>query len=188
MQNLLNTRWKERDIGLGERFLHVVGQMNGRGMLHSTVMVQEIYKVACDEFVGSRQTIVLTIIDSLMAGTAKLKEDELMQFAISSLEDRCRSIDGQFRGRAEVSGMLDSGVLKSHIDLASKMDCAVNELKVELIRALDEYQSKNNGNLKDKILNRLLNIPGVAWLVIAIVVVAALVSLASDIVNLFKGN
>lgn len=188
MQNLLNTRWEERDIGLGERFLHVVNQMNGRGMLHSTAMVHEMYKVACDEFVGSRQTIVSTIIDSLMAGTVKPNNDELMKFAVSSLEDRRKSIDGLFRARAGVSGMLDSGTLKGHIDLASKMDGAVNELRVELIRALDEYQSKNDGNLKDKILHRLLNIPVVAWLVIAVVVVAALVSLVSDIVNLLKGE
>lgn len=188
MQNLLKTRWNERDIALGERFLHVVGQMNGRGMLHSTVMVQAMYKVACDEFVGSRQTIVSTIIDSLMAGTVKFNKDEFMSFAISSLEDRREGIDSLFRARAGVSGMLDSGMLRGHIDLASKMDGAVNELRVELIRALDEYQSRNDGNLKDKILHKLLNIPAVAWLVIAVVVVAALVSLVSDIVSLFKGN
>lgn len=188
MHNLLKTRWSERDIGLGERFLHVVAQMNGRGMLHSTVMVEAMYKVACDEFVGSRQIIVSTIIDSLMAGTVKLNKDELIKFAIRNLEDRSKSIDGQFRARAGISGMLDSGMLKGHINLASKMDSAVNELRVELIRALDEYQSKNDGNLKDKILHRLLNIPAVAWLVIGVVVVAALVSLASDIVSLFKGN
>lgn len=188
MQNLLISRWKERDIALGERFLHVIGEMNKRGILHSTIMVQQMYKVACDEFVGSRQTIVSTIIDSLVAGTTKFNKDELMTFAIGSLEDRQRSIDRQFRERAKVSGMLDSGMLRGHIDLASKTDAAVNELRVELIRALDEFQSRKDGNLKDKILNRLLNIPAVAWLVIAVIVAAALVSLIADIVSLFKGN
>ncbi len=188
MQNLLNTRWKDRDVELGKRFLHVTGEMNGRGRLHSTVMVQAMYEVACDEFVGSRQTIVSTVMDSLIAGIVKLNKDELVSFALSSLEDRRRAIDGLFRARAGVSGMLDSGMLKGHIDLASKMDGAVNELKVELIRALDEYQRRDEGNLKDKILHKLLNIPAIAWLVIAVVVVAALVSLISDILGLFNGN
>lgn len=188
MKDLLNTRWKERDLALGERFLHVVGEMNDRGMLHSTVMVQAMYKVSCDEFVGSRQTIVSTIIDSLMAETVKLKKDELISFAISSLEDRNRALDVLFRSRASVYGMLDSGILKGHIDLVSKMDGAVNELRVELIRALDEYQSRKNGNFKDQILNKLLNVPAVAWTVIVILVIAALVSLVLDIVNLLKGS
>jgi len=157
-------------------------------MLHSTILVQEMYKVACDEFVGSRQTIVSTIIDSLMAGTVKLKKDELTNFALNSLEERMQAIDTLLRARAGVSGMLDSSMLKGYIGLASKMDGAANELKVELIRALDEYQNRNEGNLKDKILHKLLNIPAVAWLVIAVVVVAALVSLVSDIVSLVKGN
>lgn len=149
-------------------------------------MVQAMYKVACDEFVGSRHTIVSTIIDSLIAETVKLKKDELINFAIRSLEDRRQAIDGLFRARASVSGMLDSGVLKGQIDLASQMDGAINELKVELIRALDEYQSRKNGNLKDKILHKLLNIPVVAWLVIVVLVLVAVVSLVSDIVSLLK--
>ena len=188
MQNLLKTRWKERDIALQERFLRIVEEMNGRGMLYSTVMVQEMYKVARDEFVGSRQTIVSTIIDSLMAETVRLEKERLMSFAIRSLENRRQAIDGLFRARASVSGVLDSPVLKDHIDLASQMDGAVTEVRVELIRALDEYQSRNDSNHKDRILHKLINIPVVAWLVIVVMVVAALVSFASDIVSLFKGN
>ncbi len=188
MQNLLKTRWEERDIALQERFLRIVEEMNGRGMLHSTVMVQEMYKVACAEFAGSRQTIVSTIIDSLMAETVKFEKDKLMSLAIRSLEDRRQAIDGLFRERAAVSGMLDSPVLKGYIDLASQMDGAVNEVRVELIRAFDGYQSRNDSNHKDKILHKFLNIPAVAWLVIVVVIVGALVSLASDIVSLFKGN
>lgn len=185
MQNLLTTRWKERDLALGERFLQVANQMAGRGMLHSTVMVQAMYRVACDEFVGSRQTIVSTTIDSLMAGTVKLNRDELVQLAMSNLKIRQESIARQFRERAGASGMLNSGTLQGHVDLSSKTEGAVNELRVELIRALDDYQSKNAGNLKDKILHRLLDVPEVAWFFIAFIVVAALVSLVSDIVNLF---
>lgn len=188
MQNLLETRWKERDVVLGKRFLHATSEMNKRGILHSTVTVQEMYRIACDELVGSRHTIVSTIIDSLVTGAVKLNKDQLMGFAISSLEDRVKSIDAKFRERARVSGMLDSGMLKGSIELTSKIDGAIDELRVELICALEDYQSRNNGTLKDKIVHRLLNVPAVAWLVIAVVVSAALVSLVSDIVNIFRGS
>lgn len=144
--------------------------------------------VACDEFVGSRQAIISTVNDSLLLEGVKPNKEELLKFAISSLDERRKAIDGQFRSRAAVSGMLDSAMIKGHVDLASKIDGAVNELKVELVRALDEYQAKDNGNVKDKILHRLLNIPLVAWLVIIVVVIAALVSLISDIVGLINGN
>jgi hypothetical protein len=188
MHELLRTRWQERDIALSARFQAVISQMAGRNMLYSTVLVQELFKVACDEFNGSRQAIVATVIDSLSLGNVKLNREKLLDSSIAALDERRKSIDGQFRSRAKVSGMLDSGIIRGQVDLSSKMEAAVNEMKVELVRALDEYQNKNSDTLKDQILRKLFNVPLVAWLVIAVVVVAALVSLVSDIVSLVNGS
>ncbi len=176
MDNLLEHRWRERDRELNENILDVQSEMNRRGLLSSSIAVNEHHQIFRAEFQKSIEIIVKTIIDSLQSKAAKFDRLALEEWSTKKLERRCDFLDSLFRERARVSigSVKSQAMIAPYMSVTQYYEHMAQELQIELNRMLDEYESQFGETLTDRIINRFKNRPLIAFGIIAITVVMAI--------------
>lgn len=175
MDNLLQHRWRERDKKLNEKILAVQSEMNRRGILPSSISVKEHHDIFRAEFQASIGIIIKTVVDSLQSKTVKFERMALEGWSIEKLERRRDFLDSKFRERAKVSiqSIQNQAMIAPFMSVAQYHEHMVQELKLELNRALHEYEEQFGATLTDRIINKFKNRPLVAFGIIVITVVMA---------------
>lgn len=173
MDKLLENRWRDRDRVLNEKILAVQGEMNRRGILASSITVKEHHQIFRAEFQESIEIIVKSVIDSLQPKAVKLDRLALEAWSIEKLERRRDILDSMFRERARVSirSLQNQAMIEPFMSVAQYYEHMAQELRIELNRGLDEYESQFGATLTDRLINRFKNRPLVAFGIIVITVV-----------------
>ena len=188
MDNLLENRWKERDRDLDEKILAVQSEMGRRGILRSSVAVKEYHQVFRSEFQESKEVIVKTIVDSLKSKHMKFDRSVLEKKSIEMLAQRCDSLNATFLKRAEASyiSLLNNSMIAPFMSLDQYFDHMVQELKIELNQALDEYESQFGVTLTDRIISSFKNRKLVAFGIIVMIVVMSILTFVNMIDEVFS--
>jgi hypothetical protein len=181
MDELLAHRWTARDRELNESVLAIQAEMQRRGMLTCSISVKAHHDVFHTEFQASKSIIIITVIDSLQSKNAKLERSALQAWASKRLSERRDALDSLFRRRADVSirALQNQGMIAPFMSVAQYHDHESQELSIELNRALDEYESHLGATLTDRVVNRFKNHPVVAWGIIVLTVLFAILGLIS---------
>ena len=183
MDELLRNRWSERDRELNESILRSQDEMNGRGILHSSIAVKALNEIFAQEFTCNRHTIVKTITDSLKQGTATLDRKVLESWAVDQLRRRQEFLDGYFNQRARVSmGALQNQAMSAPFtNVAQYYDHAAQEISIELLAAIDDYEKALGETLYDRVLNNFKNHPVIVIGIVVGTVLLAVLGLISAI-------
>lgn len=176
MDNLLEHRWRERDRELNEKILDVQSEMNRRRILPSSTSVKEHHQIFRAEFQKSIEIIVKTVIDSLQSKAVKFDRLAFEEWSTKKIERRRDFLDSMFRERARVSigSVQNQAMIASFMSVTQYYEHMAQELQIKLNRALDEYESQFGATLTDRIINRFKNRPLVAFGIIVITVVMAI--------------
>jgi len=184
MDDLLTLRWQDRDRGLAKKFLAVKEEMNRRGIIHSSITIQELHEVAKNELEESRTVVVDTIIDAINRQLLKFDRPYPDQIARQRLSDRKDQIESHFKehARGVQKGLQNDAMTSPYMNLNQYNEHALSELSIELAQSLDRYERDRGANTRDRILNSLLNMKVIAAIVIIVTVLAA----ALGLILLFK--
>ena len=168
---------------LDDRILQSQGEMNGRGMLQSSIAVKSLHDIFADEFLASRQTIVSTVADSLRTGTVRLDRDDLEVWALTQLRQRQVFLDGYFRerGQASIGSLQNQAMNAPFMNVAQYLDHASQELRIEIKAAIDTYENSLGATLYDRVLNKFKNHPVVVIGSVTVFVLLAIFGLYSAI-------
>lgn len=186
MDKLLTNRWTARDKELNESILRVQGEMNRRGILPSSISVKEHHDVFLVEFQASRDTIIKTIIDYLQANDIKPNRTELQVWAMNKLAERRDKLDSLFLQKAKVSfqGLQNQTMIAPFMNIAQYYEHAAQVLIIELKKAIDEYEKKLGETLTARIVNNFKNRPVIAFGIIVVIVIAAILGIYATIKEL----
>lgn len=155
------------------------GEMNSRGILHSSIAVKALHVIFAEEFSSSRQTIVSTVADSLKLGTVKLDRASLESWAMEQLQQRQEYLDRYFEERAKVSmgALQNQTMIAPFTNIGQYYEHAAQELAIELKSAVDNYENSLGATLYDRVLNNFKNYPIVVTGVVVITVLLAMFGL-----------
>lgn len=170
LRELFDLRWKERDRVLGEEFLRVKQEMNARGVLNSSMTIQSAHKAMAKEFETDKLLISDTIID-FVGKTQRTTSASLFQdIAQTELASRKSALENQFASgfRNVMSGLLNSSMFASFVNLNDAFPLAQKELSIELNNAVVAYNSSFGSNLTDQLRNRFLNNPIIAVAILSV--------------------
>jgi len=181
MDDLLQHRWVASDREINEKIMAVQAEMNGRGLLVSSIAVKAIHEVFGAEFESSRSTIVQTVIDSLSSKKVKFDRAELEHWAVAKLAARRDMLDGLFSQRAKASfqSLQNEAMIAPFMSVAQYYDHATEELKVELSRALDAYEQGFGATVTDRVVNGFKNRPVVAFGIVVTLAISSILGLVA---------
>ena len=185
---LFDLRFEARDRELEAGFLRVKQEMNGRGLLQSSITVQKLHEVARKEFEGSQLVIVETVVDALSQSLIQFDRQRLENLAQQTLEKRKKTIEGHLHGQNAtiLRSLQNESMTAQYVTLDQYNSLAVSELSIKLARALDGHQLQSGATEKDRIVNALLNNRIIAVLVIVTVAALAIFGLVSAVKEIVK--
>ena len=185
MDELLRNRWAERNRELNENILRSQSEMNARGALHSNIAVKALHELFAQEFTCNRHTIVKTITDSLKQGTVTLDRKVLESWASDQLRQRQEFLDGYFNQRARVSmgAIQNQAMIRPFTNVAQYYDHAAQEITIELLVAIDDYEKALGETLYDRVLNNFKNYPAIVIGIFEVTVLLAFLGLISLILQ-----
>lgn len=170
LRKLFDLRWKERAQVLQKEFLLVKQEMNARGVLNSSMTIQNGHEALVAEFKTQRKLISTTIID-FVGKTQKVSlVSKFQDLAQEELSKRRTVLENEFNSafNNQVSGLQNSAMIAPYLSLADVFPLATEELSVELDTAFVTYNKAFGNNLTDQIRNRFLNNPILAVVVLSV--------------------
>lgn len=162
-------RWDERDRLLQQEFVKVRQNMNARGILNSSITIQNAHGVIVAEFRENRLLITKTVLDHVRSNKKLAKTSDFNEYAQQQLAQRKDRLERSLRGAfsAILDGLQNKAMIAPFLTLDADFDLAKEELKVELNEAIDNYNSTFGSNLTEQLRNQFLNHPILAVIVLS---------------------
>ena len=170
LRNLFDLRWKERAQVLQKDFLRVKEAMNARGVLNSSMTIQNGHEALLGEFKTQRKLISTTIIDFVGKKQKVSSISKFQELAQEELSKRRSVLEREFNSafKNQESGLQNSAMIAPFLSLDDVFPLATEELSVELNAAFVNYNNAFGNNLTDQLKNRFLNNPILAVVVLSV--------------------
>lgn len=135
--------------------------MNGRGLLNSSITIQNAHGVLVEEFEADRILISTTILDHIRSLDRVANNAEFESHAQTQLAERKNYLEQALKsGFSNVlSGLQNSAMVSPFIHLDDLYALAQRELTIELKSAIDTHNKSFGNNLTEQLKNRFLNNP-----------------------------
>lgn len=168
--SLITLRFESSNKLLEQKLLSAKEKMSARGLLNSSMTVQKCHAIIESEIKNSKKIIIQSIIDVLRNINWLGKRDALHDISKETLKNRKNELESIFNRNVNtiVSG------LQNNMNFDSYNTLDIEEMKIELNTALDEYQNEVNDSLSDIIIKRFKNYKIVAILSIVFIIVISL--------------
>jgi hypothetical protein len=153
--------------------------MNARGVLNSSMTIQNTHKAMAKEFETDRKLISDAII-AFVGKAQQITSASLFQDIVQAeLAGRKSALENQFASEFKnvLSGLQNSSMIASFVNLNDAFPLAKKELSIELNNAVVAYNSSFGSNLTDQLRNRFLNHPVIAVVILAVAGAAFILAL-----------
>jgi len=170
MEELFRLRWEERNRVLQQEFLQVQQEMNSRGLLNSSMTIQNAHEALKTEFESNRLLISKTIIDHIKPLKRIARAGDFEEIAQNQLLERKqhleRSLEGEFAN--VLNGLQNAAMIAPFRNLNPQFELASRELTVELTEVINNYNQSFGNSLTAQLRTQFLNYP-----ILAVVVLSA---------------
>jgi hypothetical protein len=177
LNRFFNLRWEERNCALQQEFLRVKQEMNARGILNSSITIQNAHGVLVAEFEANRNLISKTILDHIrnlhrIADYAKFEGYAQKQLT-KRKEYLERALELEFTN--VLNGLQNTTMAAPVRSLDDQYELAQRELTIELNSVIGTYNRTFGNNLTEQLKNRFLNNPILAVVVSSVAGVAFII-------------